>query len=102
MYTVYWHLIFAVGFHAAVVVAAYILGRRVKKKYLVRFLWTLAVYVAFGAFYGFVIGSFIGLLLGTVYRAGALHMTTWVPFTWGLLAMVFEIIASYEVSSINI
>jgi len=101
VFTVYWHLIFSVGFHVAIVAVAHIIGRRVERKYLTRFLWTLLIYIALGAFYGFAIGSFIGLLLGTVYRAGALHMTTWVPFTWGLLVMVFAIITSYEISAIT-
>lgn len=103
VFTVYWHLIFAVGFHAAVVVVTFAVhSSELTRRRLLRLLGALVTYCALGAFYGFAVGSFIGLLLSSVYEAGALHMSTWVPFTWGLCVMVFAVIFSYEGNAVKI
>lgn len=102
VFTVYWHLIFSTGFHVAAVLLAYASNIRMAGKRIRRLLTMLLVFSVMGAFYGFALGSFIGLILGSVYRAGALHMSTWVPFTWGLGVMVFAVVVSYERTAITI
>lgn len=94
-FTVYWYLIFSTGFHVAAAAIGGICSRNLK-----RTIWTLILYGAVGAFFGFMVGSIVGLILGTVYRAGALNMTPWIPFLWALLTMLFMTLTSYSSMSV--
>lgn len=89
-FTVYWCLIFSVGFHMCAAAIACLMHRKIAGT-----LWIVAAYGFFGAFYGFAAGSLVGLLLGSVYHAGALHMNTWVPFAWALALTLYLVITSY-------
>lgn len=90
-FTVYWYLIFSTGFHVIAALTGGILSRNLK-----RTIWTTVVFTAVGAFFGFMVGSIVGLILGTVYRAGALKMTPWIPFIWSLLTMIYMTASSYS------
>lgn len=101
VFTVFWFLIFSIGLHVIVVAVVYITGYKRREMTWSHTAFVFVSYVALGAFYGFVLGSFIGLLLGSIYRAGALHMSTWVPFTWAFGVTLFTIFSSHESSLID-
>lgn len=92
-FTVYWHLIIWTGAHIIVgTIGAY--GSRKQTVLLL-----LSFYLFIGALYAFSIGSIIGLLLAAVYRAGALHMTTWIPFSWSILTLSFLALTNFSITS---
>lgn len=56
------------------------------------------VYIALGAGQGFISGAVVGLLLLAIYKAGALAMSTWIPFSWGFALIFYHICLSYSTS----
>ncbi|GMM53137.1 May24 protein [Starmerella bacillaris] len=101
VFTVYWFLIFSIGMHFVIVSVIIAVNYKRNIANQATLLIIFLSYIVCGAFYGYVLGSFVGLLLGAIYRAGALHMSTWVPFTWALGVMMFTIFSSYEFSTID-
>lgn len=57
-------------------------------------------YLLVGAAQGFLSGAIVGLLLQAIYRAGALSMSTWIPFCWGCAQILYHISSSYSTSSL--
>lgn len=57
-------------------------------------------YIIAGLFKGFALGAVIGLLLSAIYRAGSLTMSTWIPFSWGVAQILYDICSSYLTSLI--
>lgn len=55
-------------------------------------------YIIMGLAQGFIIGAIIGVVLSVIYRAGSLTMNVWVPFCWGLAAILYHICSSYSTS----
>lgn len=92
-FTVFWHLIIWTGAH--VIVGS--IGSLGSRKQTV--LMLLSIYLTIGALYAFSIGSIIGLLLAAVYRAGAMHMTTWIPFAWSILSLSFLALTNFNITS---
>lgn len=60
----------------------------------------ISSYVVAGAFKGFALGAIVGLLLSAIYKAGSLTMSTWIPFSWGVALVLFDICSSYLTSLI--
>lgn len=101
VFTVFWFLIFSIGLHIIVVGVVCVSRYKRKELFMSHFLFVFITYTLLGAFYGFVLGSFIGLILGSIYRAGALHMSTWVPFTWAFAMMLYTVFSAHESSLID-
>jgi hypothetical protein len=107
-FTVFWAIIcfaalhFCSGLIAAVAVN---LNRHrhklpVSKTTLLESVFVVGGYLFVGLFKGFAAGAIIGLLLAAIYRAGSLPMSTWIPFTWGVASIMFDICSSYSHSSV--
>lgn len=56
------------------------------------------IYTTIGVAQGVICGSVVGLLVLSVYKAGSLYMSTWVPFVWGIAEILFNIGSSYLLS----
>lgn len=108
-FTVYWLLFFFVSAYALAGVASALnmefkwhranrAVRRRSKTVDWRPWVVILTYVLMGAVQGFVGGAAVGLLLLTIYRAGALAMSTWIPFGWGFAMLSYHICASYSTS----
>ncbi|QPG73346.1 hypothetical protein FOA43_000656 [Brettanomyces nanus] len=66
------------------------------KKFL---LLVVLVYLVIAAFEGFVAGSLIGVLINAIYQSGQVKMTTWLPFVYSLVVVLFNITSSYSLTS---
>ncbi|KAF3991290.1 hypothetical protein FT663_02791 [Candidozyma haemuli var. vulneris] len=110
-FTVYWVIIFFSGAYFLVGVAAFasmnlrayrerkIVASK-KKAVVVQSVIVAASYLLAGVAQGFMSGAIIGLLLAAIYRAGALAMSTWIPFSWGMASILYHICSSYSTSSL--
>lgn len=108
-FTVYWVIIFFSGAYFLVGVAAFasmnlrayrerkIVASK-KKAVVVQLVIVAALYLLAGVAQGFMLGAIIGLLLAAIYRAGALAMSTWIPFSWGMALILYHICSSYSTS----
>lgn len=109
VFTVYWGIIFFVIAYALVGagLATNIIVRRSRKENLaakanrrfsIKPILVLTLYLLMGVTQGFVSGAIIGLVLLIIYRAGLLTMSTWIPFCWGLAMILYHICSSYSTS----
>jgi hypothetical protein len=57
---------------------------------------TTCMYIIVGAFQGLFIGSIIGVLIAAVYVAAQFKATTWVPFIYALIAVLYNIANAYQ------
>ncbi|KAK6459553.1 uncharacterized protein RJT20DRAFT_124798 [Scheffersomyces xylosifermentans] len=73
---------------------------RISKLSVVNSLVTVLAYVGIGLFRGFISGAVIGIMLGAIYKAGSLTMSTWIPLSWGCAQILFDVCTSYSTSSI--
>lgn len=94
-FTVLWTLIFFGAFHMCVASLAVVMHR----KFVLGGLWIIVAYSAMAGIQALISGSIVGLLIGAIYKAGLFGMSTWIPFVWGLLQMVFMVITSYSMMS---
>lgn len=107
-FTVYWSMIFFASFYSLVGVWACfnilfkgLRLRRItngKRSFVRRALSVVLLYVASGVTQGFLTGAIVGLMLQAIYRAGALTMSTWIPFCWGFGLILYHICSSYSIS----
>lgn len=108
-FTVYWVMIFFSGAYFLVGVAAFVSmnlrayrERKIvpskKKTVVVQLVIVAVLYLIVGASQGFLLGAIIALLLAAIYRAGALSMSTWIPFCWGMALILYHICSSYSTS----
>lgn len=93
-FTLYWSLIFSVSFHLCAALMAIIMHKKV-----VGSIWILVVYLGIAGVESFISGSIIGLLIAAIYKAGMFGMSTWIPFVWGLIQILFMVITSYSMMS---
>lgn len=108
MFTVFWSMIFffvvyglaGVGACFNIVFKGYRLRRitKAKRSFGRRSIMVAVLYVLSGAAQGFLTGAVVGLLLQAIYRAGALTMSTWIPFCWGFALILYHICSSYSTS----
>lgn len=66
----------------------------------VNYMLILVMYLLVGLSQGFISGAVVGLLLQSIYKAGSLSMSCWIPFCWGVALILFNICSSYKVSSL--
>ncbi|WEJ93594.1 hypothetical protein PSN45_001062 [Yamadazyma tenuis] len=41
-------------------------------------------------------GSVVGLLTSAIYKAGSMTMSTWIPFTWAVLGVMYDISLNHD------
>ncbi|PSK36512.1 hypothetical protein C7M61_003985 [Candidozyma pseudohaemuli] len=108
-FTVYWVIIFFSGAYFLVGMAAALsmnlrayrerqIVASKKKAVVVQLVIVAFLYLVAGVAQGFMLGAIIGLLLAAIYRAGALAMSTWIPFSWGMASILYHICSSYSTS----
>lgn len=107
-FTVYWSIIFFAAFYSLVgvwacfnIVFKGLRLRRItngKRPFGRRALSVVLLYVLSGVAQGFLTGAIVGLMLQAIYRAGALTMSTWIPFCWGFGLILYHICSSYSIS----
>ncbi|CAK7897677.1 hypothetical protein CAAN1_15S01816 [[Candida] anglica] len=73
---------------------------KIDKTSILEALGIVVFYVFVGLFQGFVGGCIVGLLLSGIYKAGALTMSTWIPFCWAIISVLFDVCSSYSLSSV--
>lgn len=104
-FTTLWFLIMFLGLYSVAALIAicnhFISSRRIKveaKSYTFTTLFIIGSYLFTGCFIGFVSGSVIGLIILAIYKAGSMTMSTWIPFTWSLVGILYDICSSYLLS----
>lgn len=108
-FTVFWVIIFFSGAYLLVGVAAALsmnlrayrerkIVQSNKKAVVLPLVLCAILYLVAGVAQGFMLGAIIGLLLAAIYRAGALAMSTWIPFSWGMASILYHICSSYSTS----
>lgn len=106
-YLVLWGLIMSGGLYACagIIAVAALTTKRYRQTTFTRFYWLeaatiLFVYCATGLFRGFVAMAVIGLILGAIYGAGELSMSTWIPFCWSVATILFDVCNAYSTSAV--
>lgn len=110
-FTVYWAMIFfASSYLVAGLTACANMNLKRRREFAVipqmnraisaRLIFIVVAYLAVGTTRGFLSGAIVGLLLQAIYRAGALSMSTWIPFCWGCAQILYHISSSYSTSSL--
>lgn len=94
-FTVLWTLIFYGAFHFCAASLAVIMHR----KFVIGGTWILLAYGLVAGIEALISGSITGLMIGAIYKAGLFGMSTWIPFVWGLLQVLFMVITSYSMMS---
>ncbi|CAK9439458.1 uncharacterized protein LODBEIA_P35680 [Lodderomyces beijingensis] len=107
-FTVYWSLIlsgglyFCVGVIASVssIVNNYRHKLPVGAPKMISTVTIILFYVFVGLLKGFIGGAIIGIILAAIYQAGSLAMSAWIPLTWSIAQLLYDITSSYSTSSI--
>ncbi|CAI5758854.1 unnamed protein product [Candida verbasci] len=73
---------------------------RIKTHDLLLSVLVIVFYTLVGLIKGFIGGAIIGLILAAIYQAGSLTMSTWLPLTWAIAQILYDIASSYSTSSI--
>lgn len=93
-FTTIWAIILCAGLHT--VAAACIAFTRWRKRRARTTLWICLAYIIWGAFNGFVAGSVIGVIIAALYNSTQFRVTTWIPFVWGVIILIYAIVSSYK------
>lgn len=93
-FTLFWTLILYMVFHLVAATWACIMRRKVFGS-----IWIVGTYVLLGGIQAFASGSITGLLLAAIYQSGMFEMSTWIPFVWGMIQVLFLVITSYSMTS---
>uniref|UniRef100_A0A060T4R8 ARAD1B05412p n=1 Tax=Blastobotrys adeninivorans TaxID=409370 RepID=A0A060T4R8_BLAAD len=91
-FTVLWTLIFYGVFHVGAAGWAMLMHR---KLYLGG-LWILVLYALLAGVQAIISGTIVGFVISAIYHAGLLGMSTWIPFVWGLIQVLFLVVTSYS------
>ncbi|CAH6719134.1 uncharacterized protein CLIB1444_02S01706 [[Candida] jaroonii] len=108
-FTVLWFLI---AFSGVYVVAAFIASINYLiysqrnnyggKSCFVTILMIWCTYLTSGLFIATIGGSVVGLIISAIYKAGSMTMSTWIPFVWALVGVLYDISTSYSNSSMTL
>lgn len=93
-FTVFWTMTFFAAFHFCAAFWAFAVHRNITG-----FFWIVLFYLLFSGFQAFVSGCVVSLFIWAVYSAGTFGMTTWVPFAWGVIQILVQVITSYSMMS---
>lgn len=94
-FTLYWTFIFFASFHLCASIWASIMHR----KSLMDSIYIILFYLIFSGIQALISGSLVGLFIGALYRSGTFGMTTWLPFSWGAIQILFQVVTSYSMMS---
>lgn len=94
-FTTLWTIFFYEAFALCAVTWATIANRKISTGLIAG-----AVYALLSGVQGFISGSVTGLMLAAVYKSGLFAMSTWIPFLWGLVQVVFLVISSYSMMAV--
>lgn len=72
------------------------------EKILMKMIFLGGTFIVSGVLTAFISGTIVGLLLSVVYRAGSMTMSTWIPFTWALVGILYDICSSYSTSQLTL
>lgn len=107
-FTFYWTMVLFCGFYFFTGLIAGLIYFRNKVKnsksptmgtvVVIESLVIVFLYTSVGILQGVICGSIVGLLLLSVYKAGELTMSTWIPFVWAIAQILFNICSSYLLS----
>ncbi|OXV11312.1 hypothetical protein Egran_00930 [Elaphomyces granulatus] len=90
-FTLLWTLILYAGVFLAVVICAVLVQWRNW-----RIIWAVPLgYCITAGLEGLLAGSVVGLILGAVYEAGNVTMSTWTPFLWASINVLVVILSSF-------
>lgn len=67
---------------------------------VVFYVFIVVFYVFAGLIKGFIGGAIIGVIIAAIYQAGSLTMSTWIPLTWAMIQVLYDIVSSYLTSQI--
>ncbi|CAN6666195.1 hypothetical protein TRVA0_037S01486 [Trichomonascus vanleenenianus] len=93
-FTLFWTLIFMLSFHMCAAGLAVIMHHK-----WLGGLWIITVYAVISGIEAIISGTIVGLMLSAVYKAGLFGVSTWIPFVWGLIQVIFLVISSYSMMS---
>ncbi|OWB74395.1 hypothetical protein B5S31_g4186 [[Candida] boidinii] len=106
-FTTFWSMIFMAGIYSAAgLIAIFTHNIRPQKKLLhgtIKFnllLWIFGIYLFVGTCQGFITGSLIGVLISEIYKSGGFAMSTWIPFSWAIIIVIFNVATSYTLTSV--
>ncbi|KAF2164580.1 hypothetical protein M409DRAFT_24976 [Zasmidium cellare ATCC 36951] len=92
-FTLYWTLIMVGGVH--LVASAYACAVQWRNWKLI---WIAPVgYAVLGTVEALIAGNVVGGLAGAVYTGGFFRMSTWIPFTWGIINALVLILSSFAI-----
>ncbi|KAF2481725.1 hypothetical protein BDY17DRAFT_317476 [Neohortaea acidophila] len=92
-FTLYWTLICVVGVHIAAAGYACMIQWRNWKV-----IWAVPVlYTVVGGIEAVIAGNVVGGLLSGVYVSGYFRMSSWIPFTWGIVSALVLILSSFAI-----
>lgn len=102
-FTVYWFLIlFGATYLLAGSIAVFNILQHNARHGLPTPKWSpptvFVFFVLIGLVKGIIGGAIIGVLVGAIYNAGTLQLSTWIPFSWALAGILFDISNSYTTS----
>lgn len=70
------------------------------KRDMMACVFIVVFYVFAGLIKGFIGGAIIGVIIAAIYQAGSLTMSTWIPLTWAMIQVLYDIVSSYLTSQI--
>ncbi|ONH67299.1 hypothetical protein BON22_3006 [Cyberlindnera fabianii] len=94
-FTVFWSLIFFIGFYAAVGIWASFIHRKFSKG-----LMMVVFYVILGGVQALISGTVLGLVIAAIYKAGLFSMSTWIPMCCGMIQILLNLVTSYPMMSV--
>ncbi|KAF8248621.1 hypothetical protein K440DRAFT_546868 [Wilcoxina mikolae CBS 423.85] len=89
-FTLMWTIILFAGFHLASGICSFVV---MPSKLSLGVPLTFAIY---GCFQATMAGSVVGLILGAVYKAGYLNMSTWIPLVWSAINVLVIVLSSFS------
>ncbi|PNS17475.1 hypothetical protein CAC42_7158 [Sphaceloma murrayae] len=92
-FTLLWTIISVTGVHiVAALYACLVQWRNWRVIWVVPIIYTLV-----GGIEAIIAGNVVGGLLGGAYTAGFFRMSTWIPFSWGVINALTLILSSFAI-----
>ncbi|CCF59406.1 hypothetical protein KAFR_0G03730 [Kazachstania africana CBS 2517] len=90
-FTLYWSLIFNGAFYVSAGAVACLTTKKKSRSLLI-----FATYTVFGGLQGVIVGTVMGFLVGTIYRAGLFGMSCWIPMCCAVAQILYDVLVSYS------
>ncbi|KAF4553400.1 Hypothetical protein D9617_7g031270 [Elsinoe fawcettii] len=92
-FTLLWTIISVTGVHIVAALYACLIQWRNWK-----IIWVVPIiYTVIGGIEAIIAGNVVGALLGGIYTAGFFRMSTWIPFSWGVINALALILSSFAI-----